>query len=246
MPPQLLIVEDDVDSCEMLALLLSAYGFEVATAGRADTARAQIERVGFDLVISDFLVDSRDPAVSWQQLDELVALARPCPVGLLTSWPVRADQANDHGLAFSVGKPCTSETLLAHVSTALALPALAPAQELAIREYFRHLERRDFDALGRACTSDVVYRLPSGGDTIRGRDAFRAFSAATFERYRDVAFDVHEIRPLPRGAIAHYTGRWREGDQVMAIAASVLFVLDDLQIAEVGVRIDLSRARLAA
>jgi hypothetical protein len=46
----------------------------------------------------------------------------------------------------------------------------------------------------------------------------------------------------PRGAIASYTSRWRDGDKLLSMTASVLFVLEDLQIAEIGVRIDLARA----
>lgn len=241
MPPQLLIVEDDADSREMLALLLEAYGFRVATADRNKLARDQIKHTGFDLVIADLMVDSMDPVVSWKNLDELVELARPSPIGLLTSWPVRADQMRGRELAFVAAKPCSSETLLALVGRALSLPPLAPAQEHAIRAYFQHIENRDFDALAEACTNDVTYSLPSGGETIVGREAFRAYSVATFERYRDVTFVIHEIRPLPRGAVARYTGTWRDGDKVLTMSAAVLFVLDDLQIAEIGVRLDLSR-----
>jgi CheY-like chemotaxis protein len=241
-PPQLLIVEDDEDSREMLAMLLEAYGFRVAVAARNKLARAEIERTGFDLVIADLMVDSMDPAVSWRNLDELVALARPSPIGLLTSWPVRPEQVREHALAFAVAKPCTSETLLSLVGGALALPPLASAQEHAIRAYFEHIETRDFDALAEACTNDVIYRVPSTGAVILGREAFRVLSVATFEHYRDVKFEIHEIRPLPRGAIARYTGRWRDGDKLLSMTASVLFVLEDLQIAEIGVRLDLARA----
>jgi CheY-like chemotaxis protein len=242
-PPQLLIVEDDADSREMLALLLESYGFGVAVADRNKLARSEIECTGFDLVIADLMVDSMDPAVSWRDLDELVALARPSPIGLLTSWPIRPEQIDEHHLAFAAAKPCTSETLLSLVGRTLALPPLAPAEEQAIRSYFTHLENRAFDALAAACTHDVVYRMPSGGTTIVGREAFRAFSIATFDQYRDVKFELHEIRPLPRGAIARYTGRWRDGDKQLTMTASVLFVLADLQIAEIGVRIDLARAQ---
>lgn len=240
--PQLLIVEDDTDSREMLALLLETCGFGVTTADRNDAARAAIERAGFDLVVADLMVDSMDPAVSWRHIDELVALARPTPIGMLTSWPIRRDQVREHGLSFAIGKPCTSEALLAQVSGALAIPPLRPEEDLAIREYFARIERRDFDGLANACTHDLVYRVPSSGETILGRDAFLDHSVATFEHYRDVRFEVDAIRPLPRGAIANYTGRWRSGDRVLTLEASVLFVLDELQISEIGVRLDLARA----
>ena len=49
-----------------------------------------------------------------------------------------------------------------------------PREEHAIRSYFTHIENRDFAALAAACTDDVVYRMPSGGEVIAGRAAFRA------------------------------------------------------------------------
>jgi CheY-like chemotaxis protein len=243
MPPQLLIVEDDTDSLEMLALLLESYGFGVAVAPRNNVARAELVRGGFDLVIADLMVDSRDPAVSWRHIDELVELAKPSPIGLLTSWPVKHEQIAQHGLVFALVKPCTSEVLLDRVGSILASPRLSAEQEQAIRSYFKHLEARDFDALAEVCTEDVVYRLPSSGETIVGRDAFRAHSVQTFDRFAGVAFDVHEIRPLPRGAIARYTGSWIEGGQKKSVGGAVLFVLEDTRICEIGVRVDLARAQ---
>lgn len=243
MPPQLLVIEDDQDSLEMLALLLESYGFGVAVAERTTIARAALRRTGFDLVIADLMVDSRDPAISWQHIDALVALAKPSPIGLLTSWPIKKEQVVEHGLAFAIAKPCTSELLLEHVSGMLDLPPLAPEQELALRSYFTQIEARDFDALAAICTEDVIYRLPSTGETINGRDAFRDYSVHTFDRFRGVRFEVHEVRPLPHGAIVRYTGTWNDGDQTKSIGGAVLFVLDGARIAEIGVRVDLSHAR---
>ncbi|MDQ3340751.1 MAG: nuclear transport factor 2 family protein [Myxococcota bacterium] len=243
MPPQLLIVEDDSDSLEMLALLLESYGFGVAVAPRNKIARAELERAGFDLVIADLMVDSRDPAVSWQHIDALVELAKPSPIGLLTSWPVKEEQIAQHGLAFALAKPCTSEVLLDRVGSILALPRLSAEQEQTIRSYFAHLEAREFDALVEVCTEDVVYRLPSSGETIEGRAAFRAYTVQTFERFAGATFELHEIRPLPRGAVAHYTGTWFDGDQKKSLGGAVLFVLEGARICEIGVRVDLTRAQ---
>jgi CheY-like chemotaxis protein/ketosteroid isomerase-like protein len=244
MPPQLLIVEDDTDSLEMLALLLESYGFGVAVAPRTNVARTHLQHGAFDLVIADLMVDSRDPAVSWQHIDELVDLAKPSPLGLLTSWPVKTDQVSQHGLAFAIAKPCTSEALLERVGSILALPRMSAEEEAVIRAYFAHLEARDFAALSSLCTADVVYRLPSSGETIVGREAFEAYSVETFDRFAGVKFEVHEVRPLPCGAIARYTGSWHDGDgRVKSVDGAVLFVLEGTRICEIGVRVDLAGAQ---
>ena len=65
----------------------------------------------------------------------------------------------------------------------------------------------------------------------------------TFDRFAGVTFEVHEIRPLPRGAVARYTGTWLEGGQKKSVAGAVLFVLEGARICEIGVRVDLARAQ---
>jgi CheY-like chemotaxis protein len=232
MGPQLLVVEDDPDSLEMLALVLESYGFGVTIAQRSQIARDALVHASFELVIADLMVDSRDPAVCWRDIDELVSLARPTPVGLLTSWPTKPVEIAGHGLAFSLPKPCTTEQLLAQIARVLDVPPLAPEEDLLIRAYFEYLAHGDIEALVAQCTEDIVYAVPSTNRAIRGRDAFRSYSTDTLARFRGVTFDLHEIRPLPRGAIVRYTGRWSGGEA----SASIGFILDRGRIAEIGVR----------
>ncbi len=246
MPPQLLVIEDDHDSLELLSMLLESAGFGIEGAQRSTIATDKLRRGAYDLVLADFLVDTIDPVASWSAIDGLVELARPCPVGLLTAWPITPEQRSDHGLAFVIAKPCSSETLLAQLSSALETHPLSPAHEQAIRAYFEHLERAAYDELVAACTPDVVYHLPSTdprfAKTIRGREAFRAFAAATFETFREPRFEIHEIRPLPRGALVRYTGSWCDASgSRTSLAGAVLFVFDGLQITEIGVRVDAAR-----
>jgi CheY-like chemotaxis protein len=232
MAPQLLVIEDDTDSLEMLALLLESYGFQVTLASRNQIALDALVHDAFDLVIADLMVDSRDPTVCWRQIDDLVALARPAPVGLLTSWPIKPLEITAHGLAFALPKPCPTNTLLARVTKSLEAPPLAPEQDLVIRAYFEYLHDGDVEALLAACTEDIVYAVPSSKRTVRGRAAFRSYSIDTLERFRGMTFDLHEIRPAQRGAIVRYTGRWAGGQS----SASIGFVLDGSRIAEIGVR----------
>ncbi|HLL21961.1 MAG TPA: nuclear transport factor 2 family protein, partial [Kofleriaceae bacterium] len=162
---------------------------------------------------------------------------------LLTSWPVKEQQVSDHGLAFALAKPCSSETLLSFIANFLGLPKLTEAQERAIREYFLHLDARDYRALSDLCTEDVIYRLPSTGETVCGRGAFRAHAERTFTPLSSATFTLREIRPLPTGALAHYTGRWTEGDGQRSLDGVVAFRFANELICEIGVRIDLARAR---
>ena len=250
MRPHLLLVEDDTDSRELLTMLLESCGFATVGAERTADARAQLEQTAFDVVLADFMVDSRDPAVSWSALDELVQVAKPSPVGLLTGWPIDPDQASAHELAFVLPKPCKGEILLARLGRVLDVPPLPPPQEQALRDYFRNLAAGDYDALVAGCTEDVLYHLPSGdprfGTTVRGRAAFRDLTRKTFESFREAQFEILEIRPLPRGVIVRYLGSWREGEQRRALPGAVLFVLQGTEIAEIGIRVDLARMQAPA
>lgn len=247
MRPRLLIIEDDEDSLEMLGMLLDTSGFEVVSAARTALARTELARGAFDLVLADFMVGTADPTVSWRVVDDLVRLARPAPVALLTAWPIADADREVHDVAFVLEKPCRGDALCDRLSHALELPPLAPAQEDALRAYFRHLERGDFDALVAGCTEDVVYHLPSPdprfGHTVTGSRALRDFSAQTFAQFREPRFAIDDIRPLPAGALVRYMGSWDlpSGDRA-ALPGSVLFVLDGTQIAQIGVRLDAAGA----
>lgn len=242
MPAQVLVIEDDADSLDLLAMVLESAGFTVVCATQTAVARARLERAAFDLVLADFMVEHRDPAESWRRLDELVRLATPCPVGLLTAWAITPEQAAAHGIAFVVPKPCPSVKLLEQIGDALQVPPLSPEQVQRLHDYFAQLAAGDYDAVVAGCTEDVVYHLPNPDPrfaaVVHGRDALRELSRKTFAVFAEPRFVVHEIRSLPSGAVVRYTGSWREGNARKELPGAVQFVLRGAQIAQIGVRID--------
>jgi two-component system, NtrC family, response regulator PilR len=50
---RVLVVDDDADSAELLALFLSKKGYEVKTAGLLGDARSMLEQGGFDALLTD-------------------------------------------------------------------------------------------------------------------------------------------------------------------------------------------------
>ncbi|MEJ7603084.1 MAG: nuclear transport factor 2 family protein [Kofleriaceae bacterium] len=245
MRPQLLVIEDDPDSLELLLMLLETCGFAATGANQTAVARDTLSRIAFDAVLADFMVDSRDPVISWTMIDDLVRIAKPSPVGLLTGWPIKAEQIAAHQLAFAIPKPCSSELLLAQLSEVLDVPALSAAEEKVLRDYFACLAAGNYDAVVALCTEDVAYHLPSAdpriGHTVHGRDALRELSRKTFAVFRSPVFEIESIRALPRGAVVRYTGTWTdESGASQSLPGAVLFVLAGLQIAEIGVRVNLT------
>ena len=243
--PRLLLLEDDHDSLEMLQLLLEAAGYECTSAPRTATALRTLERSAFDLVLSDLLVDSKDIAQSWRRIDELVSLARPAQIGLITAWPCSHAEANARGLAFVLSKPCARDTLFKELASTLELPPLTPEQDRVVRSYFRSLESQDASALASICTDDVVYELPAADPRFQrrlaGREAFLDFTRETFTKFHAPVMHVRAVRPLPGGALVEYSGAWGNAAERREVPGAVMFAFRGDRIAHIGVRVDTDR-----
>ena len=228
----------------MLQLLLEHGGYHVVSARTVEEAATHLEREAFDLVLADFLVDTVSAATSWEAIQRLVELARPTPLGLITGWPIVADQLQAN-VAFVLRKPCSRDALFAQLVHTLQVPALSEIEQTRVREYFKSLEAHAFQKLGQLCTDDVVYELPGNdprfSNQIHGRDAFVAFTGETFQQFRDAHFEVGSITPLPQGALVEYVGTWRENAERRRLPGAVMFEFRHDRIARIGVRVDPER-----
>lgn len=244
---RLLIIEDDADSRDMLALLLESGGYEVTTVDSETAATRMLRFSGYDLVIADLMLDRMRVEECWDYVARIVDLARPTPVGVLTGWNVPHDAAIARGLAFVLKKPCTRDVLFAQLATTLELPSLSPAAMERARDYFRCIERGTYDQFRSFLAADFVYRLP-GADSqfaneVRGLEDFISFTARTFQAFEEPRFDLKSIRPLPHGALVEYVGSWREGTNRRAMPGAVMFELGDGQIQRAEVRMNLDELR---
>ena len=238
---RLLFIEDDPDSLEMLTLVLEQGGYSVTAAANAPEAIRLLGTQTFDLVITDLLLDTRGIAASWQALANLVELARPASIGLITAWEVTERDAREHHVDFVLRKPCTRETLFAQLAATLQLPEVPGDRVDIVRTYFAQLEQRQFDALGQLVTEAVRYRVPGEhprfAREVRGRGEFVELAQRTFEGFPDAKFEIESIRPLPSGALVEYRGRWREGDAERAMPGGVMFAFRENLISEIQVRV---------
>jgi CheY-like chemotaxis protein len=222
---RLLLLEDDVDSLEILELVLQGAGFDVVPMTNIKDARKQLERGVFDLVLADVMVGSASIADSWQLVTELAQLARPTRLGLITGWPLSAELISSLDLAFVIKKPCGRSELIAKLAATLDLPALTDGKRSLMHAYFQRLQDRAYQELGDLCTDDVVYQFPGThpkfSNEIRGREAFLAFTHQTLEGFREPSFEVGAMRPLPNGAMVEYVGLWRDADASDALLAEL-------------------------
>jgi DNA-binding NtrC family response regulator len=129
-PPRnsrILVVDDDLETCRLIAELVAGPDREVKYAQTADDAIARIRRERFDLVISDINLDA-----SQSGLDVLQAVKRidpACEVLLVSGFGTlsTAVQAVRAGAFDYISKPFHIEEVQATVARALARRREAPA-----------------------------------------------------------------------------------------------------------------------
>jgi hypothetical protein len=74
---------------------------------------------------------------------------------------------------------------------------------------------------------------------IRGREAFRRYSAETYRHFPGARFDQVQIYALPQGWVTRYVGRWLAADgAINQQAGAVVFRLEGELIKQIGVRLN--------
>jgi two-component system response regulator HydG len=125
----ILIVDDEVDICNLLERFLERNGFEVTTAHRGQDALKAISKTAFDLVISDFRLPDFD---GLDLLKEIKSLRPAVSVIIITGYSdIRmAVEVIKYGAFDYVTKPLYPEELLSTVKEALSHTEVndAPAQ----------------------------------------------------------------------------------------------------------------------
>lgn len=240
-----LIVEDDEDIGLALEAFLTDEGYRTAIARTSEEAAALIEERAFNIILADILPS--DGADILHAVDALRQSAFPTPVILVTAWRLDEAVATERGFCALVTKPFDVEDLLVTIAACLEQPLSAEQERQAevVRRYFTALSAKDWDALAALCAQDVTYVLPgtsSFAHTITGRQAFRAFSQATFQQFPDSRFTGVAVYATPLGLAARYTGSWHAPDGTdIHQSGAVVFRFTGDQIAHIGIQLNAER-----
>lgn len=114
-PLRLLLVEDHVDSAELLAELLESRGHTVRIAGTASDALARAAEEPFDLVVSDVGLPDASGYELMEQLRDRFALK-----GIALTGTRETDKVRAAGFVAYLSKPIALRTLEQALATATA------------------------------------------------------------------------------------------------------------------------------
>ncbi|NER16994.1 sigma-54-dependent transcriptional regulator [Spongiivirga citrea] len=132
--PKLLIIDDDVAFCSMLATFLIKKGFRVETCHNAKSAIKKIEEISFDLVITDLRLPDNDGI--WL-LNFIKGNNAIVPVILMTNYADIATAVNamKNGAFDYIEKPIQPNELLNKVQSALTIqPKVFEAKPIKIHK----------------------------------------------------------------------------------------------------------------
>lgn len=104
----LLIIDDDEDTREVLQIALGGEGFEVEMAGDRDAALKMIKERSPNAILIDYFMEGTDLTTFMRRLREHPVSV---PVILMTGADDSSNKARELGVPFSITKPFTIEAL---------------------------------------------------------------------------------------------------------------------------------------
>lgn len=237
---QVLLIEDDAELRWILSMVLQAERIKVHAVQSFGLALAFLHKEVASVVVADVVHEGEQ---QWDSLEKVVKAAKPAPTVLATAALVDTKTALNAGCSRVLRKPFSMESLLAAVAESTFGEVKDEAVLKVARDYFKALERRDWELLASLCAEDVRYHVP-GDDPLyskqlHGRDAFVRYAEEVFSEFKDVKFDIKAISALQDASVARYVSTWKGGPPAME--GAVLFRLKDGKIGDVGVRLDLRR-----
>jgi DNA-binding NtrC family response regulator len=117
-PQHILLVEDDLTICELLATLFEDEGYALTTCVSPHQAMTLLDQRSFDLVLTDGF--SRAPASVAQNTADIIGCAGMTPVVLFSGHTLDIAVAQAAGFRDLITKPFDIDTLMRQVRTLLA------------------------------------------------------------------------------------------------------------------------------
>ena len=247
---RILLVMPDTLLRETLYDILQEEGYDLRQALSLAQALSRLDEETFGLVLTEMLdVRADDPL---HATSELVRLASPTPVGIVTAWNVADENVRKAGFAFCLRMPFELETLLAYVAGAMRI-MLTPEQEHqaeVARSYLGAMSEGRLDDALDLCTETIRYHLRStsteASSEARDKASLRGYVLDAMNRYPRARFENVNVYALPGRLAARYTLCWHPTPEREACtSAAVVFRFEGERIAEIGAEYNEARVALA-
>lgn len=238
--PHVLVVEDDAELDDLLALLLREEGYLVMSATSPEQAMALLEQHTFHFILSDlFRQTASKPLINIEPLRER---AWPIPVAIMTAWHISEEVVKQRGFACLIRKPFDIDHLSETIATYLNAPLTSKQVDQArtIERYYAALNSHDSAAAASLCAEDFTYFPTSlsfnpSQTEVRGRETYRAYLEDIFRFYRNLQAEIGSIAAHPRGLAVHHVMRWQDTDDTPRYGVSgMVFAFAGDQIAQLG------------
>ena len=248
LPPRLLLVEDDQETRAIVLDVLSDEGYVVSSASSLAEALVQVNTQVFDLILTDVVEWKAEAPL--QGVERVREQAQPTPVGVFTGWNVSEEVMKAKGFACLLKKPFDLSDLLTLVAEFVARPLTAQQEARAevVRRYCAAIDAHDWEACAALCCGDVRY-YPTP-DSLFDRKVEVVGRAALVEQLRYnavVAPDIHylsySLYGRPGGIAVRYLATIGTPEARTSFTGSILFAVEDGQVAQIGYRLDAEHLR---
>lgn len=244
-PSHLLLVEADPGQQSLLNGALREEGYTLRVVASLEQALTLTKSQAFDLVLANLPADT--PETLFHALQPLKERILPGRLGVMSSVPISADEADAQDVAFALPTPVTMEYLLAEIAICLQ-KALTPEQKRQaqiVEHFFEALTLRELSKMMSLCTEDIVYYAPKfrslpAARVIIGKAAVGAYLAALRYSYQTFRLEVQRAYGRPKGLAVKYSLWWAGADRTWDVEPSTFlmqFVGD--RISQIGLRADI-------
>ncbi len=217
-PPQLLVVEDDLEILSLVQNSLEEEGYAVTPASTLPASLEILSNHLFQLVLTDLFHQPGQAPL--QSIQPLIAEAGPTPVGIMTAWPIPDEEAAQVGASFLLHKPFDLNDLVRSVQHELSPRSHHEHQVLAVEQFFAALNARDWKRLASLCAPQLAI-VPLSKPPLAASNAPQGIPIlrALFEqRFRSLpGYTIEDVRVYgrPLGVAARYTARWQSRDRTI-------------------------------
>jgi CheY-like chemotaxis protein len=118
LPEHILLIEDDVMISDLVVTVLEDEGYAVVVCLTTLDAMSLLDRLSFDLVITDGF--SREPGAVFDNMADLIRRAGVTPVALFSAHRLDRERAQAAGFRDLISKPFDLDTLVRQVKVLLA------------------------------------------------------------------------------------------------------------------------------